>query len=503
MRVTSLELLNFRSFVNLEPIRFDQINVLVGANNSGKSSILRALHLLQQDCGHMIPDIRVGNNIAQVTIGLEQIDRAEWSSFSTDSGKIKIDLQINNVDSTSSINHHYHKIDGSITRIDQFINQEPDHFIVPFLSKRKTGGYSEDVRKQFASTISNSMIYLAAKLSVLGNPGHPDHERYSKTCKEILGFIVTTIPSTSGQRAGVYLPDRQTIPIDQMGEGVPNIVALLADLALSSGKLFLIEEPENDLHPKALKALLDLIVESSEKNQFIISTHSNIVVRHLASVANSKLYNVTSETGSLPPIANICEVEPTVDARLKILSDLGYSFSDFDLWDGWLILEESSAERIIRDYLIPWFAPKLARIRTVSTGGVSQVEPTFDDFNRLIRFTHLEQIYRNAAWVLVDGDDAGVKIINRLKERYSSWNEERFSCLKKEQFEHYYPLEFSEKVAKVLSIGNKNERREAKRNLLDEVRCWLDSNEDRARKALEESSAEVIGILVAIESQLF
>jgi len=63
-----------------------------------------------------------------------------------------------------------------------------------------------------------------------------------------------------------------------MGEGLANIVALLSELAVNSGKLFLIEMPENDLHPQALKALLDLILESSKRNQFIISTHSNIVV---------------------------------------------------------------------------------------------------------------------------------------------------------------------------------------------------------------------------------
>ena len=41
-----------------------------------------------------------------------------------------------------------------------------------------------------------------------------------------------------------------------MGEGVANIVGLLVDLCLAENKLFLIEEPENDIHPKALKGLL-------------------------------------------------------------------------------------------------------------------------------------------------------------------------------------------------------------------------------------------------------
>lgn len=114
--------------------------------------------------------------------------------------------------------------------------------------------------------------------------------------------------------------------IDQMGEGVANIVPLLAELTVSRGKLFLIEEPENDLHPKALKALQELILESSKSNQFVISTHSNIVVRHLAGQANSLLYSVESNPRELPPIAKIVKVDQTPEARIEVLRDLGYSF---------------------------------------------------------------------------------------------------------------------------------------------------------------------------------
>ena len=106
---------------------------------------------------------------------------------------------------------------------------------------------------------------------------------------------------------------------------------------------------------------------------------------------------------TLPVKAAIRLVAPTAQARLEVLRDLGYSFSDFDLWDGWLFLEEASAERIIRDYLIPWFVPKLQRVRTLSAGGATKVEPAFEDFHRLVRFTHLEKAYENLAWVRVDG----------------------------------------------------------------------------------------------------
>ncbi|RZK14344.1 MAG: ATP-binding protein, partial [Flavobacterium sp.] len=100
--------------------------------------------------------------------------------------------------------------------------------------------------------------------------------------------------------------------------------------------LVLIEEPENDLHPTALKALLDLVVESSADNQFVVSTHSNIVLRHLGAENSARVYQVSTEFGVLPTTARFELVDATPDARLAALGNLGYSLTDFELWDGWL-----------------------------------------------------------------------------------------------------------------------------------------------------------------------
>lgn len=500
MRIKSLQLQNFRSFENMGPIEFKQVNILIGPNNAGKSSILKALHLMQEGCGAIYPDVRVGSKTAFIGIRLEDTAK-RWSGH--DSPILSIHLHSDDrVNGTISFKLKKTLDNDNSSSFDPLKNIEPYHFVVPFLSKRKTSHYQEDVRNEYALRVTTDMSFLAAKLSRLANPGFPSYERYSSACKALLGFVVTAIPSANGQRPGVYLSDRQTIPIDQMGEGVPNIVALLADLALSEGKLILIEEPENDLHPQALKALLELIVESSKSNQFVISTHSNIVVRHLAAETDSILYHVNSEAGKLPPVATIRPIEQTVEARMDVLRELGYAFSDFDLWDGWLILEESSAERIIRDYLIPWFAPKLARVRTIAVGGVTQVEPTFDDFHRLVRFTHLEEAYRNSVWVRIDGDEIGFKIITQLQGKYSSWKSDRFACFSKAKFELYYPKYFDKEVTSVLAIEEKQARREAKRRLLNDVRVWLDEDEQRGKEALQISAAEIISDLKLVERQL-
>ncbi|WP_411883869.1 ATP-dependent nuclease [Polaromonas sp. YR568] len=500
MRVTTVNISGFRSFAAMEsPLQLDQITVLIGANNSGKSSILRALHTLQVGHDSLIPDVRVGGESAVIDIHLEHVTGIRaWPGLS-DAKNLRVQTRVNSPDRRGGgMDFHVYGPTGNATQPGQLPQIEPDHFIVPYFSKRKTVTYSEDVRSQFTRTISSNLHYLAAKLSRLANPDFPGSQTYRETCKAILGFVVTTVPSDNGQRPGIYLDSRETLPIDQMGEGVPNIVGLLADLTLSEGKLFLIEEPENDLHPTALKALLELIVESAKKNQFVVSTHSNIVVRHLCAAAKSKLYSIKSVPGKLPVEAKASLVETNASARLEVLRDLGYSFSDFELWDGWLILEEASAERLIRDYLVPWFVPKLARVRTMSTQGVDQIQATFEDFNRLVRFTHLEQAYKNAAWVRADGDDAGRAIVEQLRQRYTSWNSQNFACFEAPQFECYYPEVFKDKVAQTLSIVDKKKRRAAKISLSEEVRTWLDEDTKRAKAALLISAKEIIADLKEI-----
>jgi ABC-type transport system involved in cytochrome c biogenesis ATPase subunit len=497
MYVDRVRIENFRSFIKTQAVALGDINVFIGPNNAGKSSILRALAVLQQP-SDFAADLRIGQEQGEILIDLQGIESFKpWSGLEIDHGTLRAVIAKDGELKVSLVNS-----EGRRSPVRPLSAVEPNHFVVPYLSKRKTGAYAEDVREEFAMAVGPNFTHLAAKLSRLGNPGFPGHRRYFDTCNEILGFTVTAVPSANGQRPGTFLKSGATLPIDQMGEGVPNIVGLLADLALAEGKLFLVEEPENDLHPEALKALLDLLIESASKNQIVVSTHSNIVARHLGSADKSVLYHVDAERGEMPPAATVKKVPATASARIQVLRELGYSFSDFDLWDGWILLEESSAERIIRDYLIPWFAPKLTRVRTVATKGNAEIEPTFADFNRLVRFTHLEEAYRNSAWVLVDGDAAGRGIVDRLRKTYSGWEPDRFECFDREQFEDYYPAAFRKKVVAALRVANKQKRRWAKQELLSEVRAWLDEDEGRGRTALLQSAPAVIEHLRRIEAQL-
>jgi AAA ATPase-like protein len=192
------------------------------------------------------------------------------------------------------------------------------------------------------------------------------------------------------------------------------------------------------------------------------------------------------------------------EERRSALEDLGYEFSDDDLWSGWLFLEESSAEKIVREYLIPWFAPKLSqRLRTYSARCVTEIVPKFKDFNDLFVFLHLEPTYKNRVWVVVDGGAEESEILDKLTEMYCKhgWNKSQFRQFKHHNFEKYFPGLFTPQVEACEAAAH-NEKPEKKRALLEEVEAWIKQDRSLAETQFRESATEVIALLVEIESAI-
>lgn len=71
MKVSSVRIVNFKSFADTGEIQLGKVNVLVGRNNHGKSAFIRAVHLLQQGAENNPGLIRLGANTSEITFGLD------------------------------------------------------------------------------------------------------------------------------------------------------------------------------------------------------------------------------------------------------------------------------------------------------------------------------------------------------------------------------------------------------------------------------------------------
>ncbi|WP_322756121.1 ATP-dependent nuclease, partial [Frankia sp. Cas3] len=494
MHLKSVSIKNYRSIesANLE---FGPLTLFVGKNNSGKSAVLNVIHAMQVTGGISPSDIRYGASEMQISYQFERIVPRNWGLSAAQAETGVVTVAVNRESGKQP--PHLQLSNGASFNARDISAMEPQNFIYPFLAKRKVTAFEEGITSQQTYEIRPNLSNLAARVELLMDVNHPAHRDFRSLVDEIINLPLSAVPSANGKQVGMWVNRHESIPLIAMGEGIPNMLGLITQLCLAKGHLFLIEELENDIHPEALKALLGVIERRVNQNQFIISTHSHIVVRYLGGIPATRIYeaSLTDRIGDdyRLPTSTFTLVESTVTARSAVLKRLGFELSDFDLWEGWLILEESSAERLIKNYLIPWFVPRLSMIRTLSAGGTSEVEPTFNNYRRLFLFAHLEERYREAAWVIVDGDESGRKVIDKLQTTFgATWPKDHFRVWTHTDFERFYPQQFTDEVERVLAMPHGQHKQEAKIALGEQVRHWCDESPAEAEAAFKESAIEVI-----------
>jgi predicted ATPase len=510
MWLKSIQIKNAKGFVDSGVLEFSEgVNVLVGANNAGKSTILRSIQILQPTnaSGTFFNNsLRVGTQSREIILELSEPNRnrlnvpADWN-LTNWKPKIRSVVGQQNQFTILAPNGNWQGAPQPMCD-----PHEPRNFIYPYFSGRKTTDFNLQVNENNTRLVEENFQHLPSKIDRLLNPDFPAFDSFRNACNTILGLKISSTLWGAGKHAGLLLQDQTLLPISNMGEGTLHILAFLTHLCSATGKLFLIEEIENDLHPKALKRLLEFIIEKSQSNQFIVTTHNNIVVRYLGGAPKSKVFSLEMklEESSKIPICSCQPVPDEPDKRISLLENLGYDVFDSFLWKGYLILEESTAERIIREVLIPNFYPSLLlKLRTIAARGVQNVEPCFNDFHRLFVFVHTSPAYKERAWVAVDGSAEGKNTIEKLKAKFSKdWPENHFKWFFAEQFEEYYPKEFGQKVSEVIAMPHGLPKQKAKGDLANEIVNWALTNPEKAKVEFKESAKEVLEFLAEIDQKL-
>jgi hypothetical protein len=512
MWLKNVQLKNIKSFADSGVIEFSPgINLLVGPNNAGKSIIIRAISLLQPLPNHpdanafLAQSLRHGTTNCEVTLELKDPNKQQlklpdkWDISNwpprlrfARSPQASAELLI------FAPNGNFQPCPNPIC-----YQKQPENFLYSYFSRRKPAALHEGINLANAQTIEEALQHLPSKVDNLSTSRHGS--TFNEACQKTLGFTVSCIQSPGGKQLGLMLSDDTIIPVTTMGEGTINILAFLVHLCSASGKLFLIEEIENDLHPTALKHLLDFIITKSKSNQFVISTHSNIVARYLGTAPNSKLFSVQMELEQDTKIpTSVCEpVGEDPEHRIRLLESLGYEPYDYYLWKGYLILEESTAERLIRDFFVPFLVPNLqGKLRTIAAQGVDDVEARLSDLLRLLVFIHTAPQYKERAWVAVDGGEEGKRLVSGLKAKFRSWPPEHFRCFTAENFEKYYPQEFQEKASDILTMPHGPKKQEEKGKLAEEVLRWALSDTVTAQAQFAVCAKEILNFLNEIAAKL-
>jgi predicted ATPase len=340
---------------------------------------------------------------------------------------------------------------------------------------------------------------LAANISLL-SADHPEGRKFRRLIKSVFDIDrIDLFAVDNGQAPGLSISSSESIELEKMGEGVRGALKILSEIALTGNHVFLVEEPENDLHPEALRRLLDIMIEAAtDGSQFIISTHSDVVLRTLGAEPQAIIYRTELEWHDGIPETTYQPVSDTWQ-RAKSLRDLGYEES---MPAGWLVFEEASAEYFINNALIPQFAPHLAGLKTVSAQGAGNLPHTVDALYRLVLFAHLHDKDLPRAWVIADGGEPGEAARVKLIKQFGSWPSDRFVVLSKLQIEDYYPVAFQSEASEILQTSDKKRQGEMKGDLVRKVCKWYIQDPESASTELAISAKEIIDVLQRIETQI-
>lgn len=471
-----------------------EINLLVGSNNSGKSVILQSIYALQSAGPELYTMARRGvapNLVSvEVVVGTKFIGGEIISNQPLPEGEFRQMAVIGG-----------HGVSYDQNMIGAFSSSKEESRVLALWSNRKLPVYDIDANLAKASLVNGTLSNLNVFVDSVLSQGDIKSQRFQECVRDILNIEVKCDHVESGRAVGEKLGNGQMIRLESLGDGVPHLLWLIGALTTMENRIFVIEEMENDLHPRALKKLCDLIVKASENNQFFISTHSNIVIRHLAE-PSTKVFKVSKDIVEGLPTTSVLVAE-SFEERMDLLQELGYSHADYYLHQAYLILEESSMERLIRQFLIPWFAPNLiGKLQTIAADGVADVEPRFREFRRLFTFLYKADIYRNNTWVVTDGDQIGRETIITMRAKFGAdFNVARFHHWKLDGMEEYLPGNFKER-GRAIKLQPEKLRWNLKKELYRELFDWIMANEDEAMEVLKGTADEILEYLSGISTAL-
>ncbi|MGL5253657.1 MAG: AAA family ATPase [Brevinema sp.] len=291
--LTRISINNFRQFNTLNIENLKQINILVGQNNCGKTSVLEAIALFTSqfhpECFSIINNRKMPINSDSQDTLFHKLNRQtpiKISGIYQDSS----DLSSGDLNISPSIENLYSQV-AVDTNMFEAHKQLKYSFHVVYNGMSAEMAF-KDTGHITVTPINNTPIQIGSSCVFLMN-SYPFHLNLGYIINQIdmyntkqqvidllsyfdLGVIDFSISSTNGM---IYLglkSFKTKVPLNTLGDGFIKYFILILILVANQAKYILIDEIENGLYWSAQKDLLRSIFKLSyDKNiQLFLTTHN-------------------------------------------------------------------------------------------------------------------------------------------------------------------------------------------------------------------------------------
>jgi len=273
MSILNLKVQGIRSFKNLTSISFAMpdgntdgsgLNMLVGPNNSGKSSLIETLYLSNNNLDMIPNSIRNTQSINGIQI-----------EINFDNGNVKKISSMQN--NPAFINNIYVDNNG-----EKLIDNRPFAYILS--SKRNIGINLTTHSSSWQSFLHNNGGHNYRQENLSNNIGsrfiniiESNKELFDYELKEIIGYLPEwSLDSNDANSLFISFKEGLTQHNNSgSGDGFINLFVILTSLYdAPPNSTIVIDEPEIALHPDVQQKLMERLKFHSRNKQIIISTHS-------------------------------------------------------------------------------------------------------------------------------------------------------------------------------------------------------------------------------------
>ena len=325
MRITKLHIENFRGFRGKHEIEFSDSNIhaVVGVNGAGKTSVLDALAIVLYD----ISNRNTGNaSLKEYDIALG--NRADINIHSKEALLVCTIKKYDEVRIKYSISENHLMVKTKI--LDTF-NKEISSETLPILTYYRSGRnfhidykYDDYMRMtgspdraydniiESTNNFSELFLWYLKQIISVKNPEeikriYPYHEisdvsfitnAIDKFINKLRGTSLANIVAKNNRYNGnpilVINKHNEQIEFNQLSGGEKMVIGMVLDIAyrmsianphsenpLVSEGIVLIDELEQHLHPKWQMSILKALTATFPNVQFIVTTHSPLVINQL------------------------------------------------------------------------------------------------------------------------------------------------------------------------------------------------------------------------------